>query len=474
MKRQDKGLRQAVQHQQEARATRRRDRRRQARAAARQKTKRGGPQRLGAAPVKGLGVLGRVVGYGEKMYGLWDLLWNLRDGRLNPDIPAGRVAISYAVLMLVRLKSLNAFEQGQSPTAWARWLGGPRPSADVMGDCAATMDLDPLRKTLRVQHGVRKRGKGFGPGPSGMRYLVLDGHEGVSSYRRSWEGALQREVQFAKETRTQYYFRYVGAYLTNGTQRILLDAESVIPGEDEIACALRLLTRLFAQYPRAFDVVCGDALYADPRLWKLVRPHNKHIIAVLKNENRDLLQDARALFKTQTPINFDDQKTRRQCWDLEGFTSWPQCGENVRVARSCEQTTVLPQKGNPVPPGQKPPRKKQREPEVRESEWFWVTSLPQFLASTKTVVCAGHRRWHIENYGFNELSNQWHGDHAYRYHGHALIACTLLLFIAYNLFHAFVECNLKPQARAGRTRDYWSRCINAAFVTAFYPEARAT
>lgn len=473
MKRHGRGVRQAAQQKQDARAASRRGRRRQTRAAC-QKAKTGAPKRLRPAPVKGLGTFGRIVGYGEKRYDLWGLLWNLRDGRRDPDIPAGRVAISYAVLMLVRLGSLNAFEQGDSPAAWAKWLGGARPSADVMGDCATTMNLEQLRKVLRVQHGVRKRGKGFGRDASGLRYVVLDGHEGVSSYRRSREGCLQREVQFAKEKRTQYYFRYVGAYLTNGTRRVMLDGEPVLPGEDEIACAMRLLKRLFAQCPRAFDVVCGDALYADPRLWKLVRKHDKHLIAVLKNENRDLLQDAHALFARQTPIDFDDEKTRRQCWDLEGFGSWPQCGEKVRVVRSKEQTTVLRQIGKPVPPGQKAPGKKQREPEVLESEWFWVTSLPQFLAGTKSVVRAGHRRWHIENYAFNELCNEWHGGHACRYHGHALIACTLLLFIAYNLYHAFVECNLKPQARAGRTRDYWTRLITAAFVTAFHREARAT
>jgi len=69
---------------------------------------------------------------------------------------------------------------------------------------------------------------------------------------------------------------------------------------------------------------------------------------------------------------------------------------------------------------------------------------------------------------FNELSNQWHGDHACRYNAHALIACTLLLFIAYNLFHAFLDRNLKPQARDGRSEKYWADLIAADFVAAFH------
>jgi hypothetical protein len=228
-----------------------------------------------------------------------------------------------------------------------------------------------------------------------------------------------------------------------------------LPGEGEIACAMRLLMRLFAQCPRAFDIVCGDNAYMDPKLWKLVRSHKKHLIAVLKNEDRDLLVDARGLFAGMEPMAFDDKKVRRLCWDLNGFTTWPQCGEPVRVVRSVETTTIR--------------RQRNKKNETVESEWFWVTSLPPYLASTKTIVRAGHGRWDIENHGFNELSNLWHGDHAYKYDAHAMLACTLLLFIAYNLFHAFIERNLKPQVRAGRTAKYWADLIAAEFITFFHP-----
>ncbi len=486
MKKQDKRVRRAaraaVGQKQDARAAvraaDRRGKKRLSRAVARRKGNVPGPRPLGRAPVKGLGFFGRIVGYGEKMYDVWSLLWNVRDGRVRPDVPAGRVAVSFVALMLARVGSLNGFEQGHSPARWAAWLGGPRPSADVMGECAASLELEKLRDIARVQHAVCKRGKGFGRGACGLRYLVLDGHEGVASYLRKWEGCLERVVHFAKGDRMQYYFRYVGAYLTNGKERLLLDAEPQAPGEDEIACAMRLLTRVFERYPRAFDVVCGDALYLHPKLWKLVRRHNKHLIAVLKNENRDLMEDARALFAGKRPIALDDKTTRRRCWDLEGFTTWPQCGEMVRVVRSVEQTTVLRQIASAETadlPGRKTgkPHKKHRQTSVCDSEWFWATSLPRFLAGTQTIVRAGHRRWHIENYCFNELSNRWHGDHAYRYDTHALIACTLLLFIAYNLFHAFVERNLKPQARAGRSQSYWARLIAASFTSAFHHQARA-
>jgi hypothetical protein len=391
------------------------------------------------------------------MYGLCRGLRALRDGRTKPRIPAGRAALGYLVLFLACLGSLNALEQRRAPAAWQRWLGGPLPSADVMGDVAQSLPADPVRALLRRQHARLKRTKGLVRVGGGLRWLILDGHEGVASYRRRWQGCLERVVHFATGDRTQYYYRYVAAYLTNGKQRLLLDAEPQRPGEGEIACALRLVERLLTTLPRAFDGVSGDNLYMDPALWQLVRRHKKHLIAVLKNENRDLLGDARALFAGQTPVGFEQGGVRYTCWDLEGFTTWPQCGEAVRVVRSVEETTRK--------------RQKNRETETVVSEWVWATSLPATLAPTRTVVQAGHGRWGIENHGFNELCTSWHADHAYRYHAQALLVCLLLLFVAYNLFHAFWSRNLKPQARAGRSVRYWADLIRAELVLAFHRRA---
>jgi len=403
----------------------------------------------------GNGALPRVLKYGEKIYSLCTGLRKVKDKRVRPRIGAGRVALVYLVLMLSRLGSLNALEQRDAPRAWSKWLGGALPSADVMGNVASTMNREQLRNLLYRMHRRVKRNKGFDRDKDGLRWLILDGHEGVASYRRTWKDCLQRVVHFDKGDRTQSYFRYVGAYLTNGKEVFLLDAEAQLPGEGEIACAIRLLERLFKKSPRAFDVVCGDNAYMDPKLWQLVRSHKKHLIAVLKNENRDLLVDAHSLFDGMSPMVWEDETAKRLCWDLNGFTTWPQCGERVRVVRSLETYTVK--------------RQNDKKTETHEGEWFWVTSLPPGLATTKTIVQAGHGRWDIENRGFNELCNQWHGDHAYKYNANALLICTLLLFIAYNLFHAFIERNLKPQVRAGRTNKYWADLIAAEFITAFSP-----
>lgn len=227
--------------------------------------------------------------------------------------------------------------------------------------------------------------------------LVLDGHESHASYRRHCSGCRQREVESQQGERLQFYHRHITAMLLGRDFALLLDAEPKRPGEDEIAPALRLLERLLEHYPRAFDVVLGDAFYTDPRLYNLLIARGKDVVTVLKDERRDLVVDAEALFAEIEPEELTDGRTRRQVWDLEGFTTWPQVHQPVRVVRTRETTPIR--------------RQLDGRRETETSEWLWVTTLSPLRAPTAAVVALGHARWGIENEGFNETVNRWHADH---------------------------------------------------------------
>jgi len=54
--------------------------------------------------------------------------------------------------------------------------------------------------------------------------------------------------------------------LVGGWPALPLDVEPILPGEGEIDAALRLAARMLTKYPKAFDIVTGDALYANVRL----------------------------------------------------------------------------------------------------------------------------------------------------------------------------------------------------------------
>ena len=322
------------------------------------------------------------------------------------------------------------------------------PSADTIGKVTATIDLATVRPALKQVYVRRKRNKSLKPLFPKLGFaVILDGHESSASYKCCC-GCLHRKVETKSGTAIQFYHRHVTAVLLHKEGVLLLDLEMQLPGEDEVAAATRLLKRLFQDYPRAFKLVIADGLYARAPFFKLVKDHGKDAIAVLKDDRRDLFQDAMGLFKQETPVVFErDGGVTCKCWDVEGFTSWPQLGLDVRVVRSLEAKTVKSQMTGLE--------------ETRTSDWVWVTTLTKTRVDTKPFVTFGHKRWDIENKAFNELVNDWHADHVYKHSPTAIEACWLLTMLAYNLFEAFIRLNLKAVVRKGHTKEYFACLISA-------------
>jgi len=378
--------------------------------------------------------------------------------RPQPKISTPVIVRSLLVMIVTRLGSLNAVEQTHSSSFWRRFLKGPLPSADTLGRVAALMEPEPIRKALLDLYACLKRNKALPPPSHGLMALVLDGHESHATENRHCPGCLERAITTLRGEYTQYYHRHVTALLLGGDFPILLDAEPQRPGEDEIATALRLLERLLTNFPRAFDVVLGDALYTDPRLYNFLLDHGKDVLTVLKNENRNLLADARALFETHSPQRFTEGSTTREVWDLQGFTTWPQVRQPVRVMRSREITTSRCQLDGQL--------------HAQEADWMWVTTLSANRASTPAVVALGHARWSIENQGFNETTNRWAADHVYKHHPTAILIFTLMTMLAFNLFYAFYRRNLQPAYRSRHDAQHVARCLISEIYGSL-PENRA-
>src|SRR5882762_4574003 len=68
----------------------------------------------------------------------------------------------------------------------------------------------------------------------------------------------------------------------------------------------------------------------------------------------------------------------------------------------------------------------------QQSDWIWVTTLPLAQVPVARIVHLGHQRWDIENYGFNELANEWHSDHVFKHDPGAIECFLLVAFLAYN------------------------------------------
>jgi len=363
------------------------------------------------------------------------------------------VVKSALALFWARLGSLNALEAVAAAHFWKSWLKRPMASADTMGDVHGLLNSDGLRAGIHYVYERLKRNKAL-PDIQGLGVAVLDGHESHASYRRHCAGCLQRTIHSEKKgDRIQFYHRNVTLMLVPGARpglkaiRLLLDLEPQRPGEDEVATALRLLERVLAAYPRAFDLVLADALYAEAPFFNFLVAHGKSALVVLKDERRNIYQDVLGLFKLVPPHK--GRYRSRDClwWDFPELVSWPQVKVPLRVIRSVETYAV----------------RRQLSGEVAQetSEWIWATTLSSAQASTERVVGLGHQRWDVENHGFNELVNGWHADHVYKHEPNAIQSFLLTAFLAYNLFHAFITLNLKPQIRRGKPEIFWARLIAA-------------
>lgn len=356
-------------------------------------------------------------------------------------------------MMLARMGSLNALEQAKGNSFWRKWLGRKLASADTMGRVYSQIILDSIRSLIHHVYSRLKRNKAIKK-IYGLHALIIDGHEHTSSYLRCCSGCLQRIIHTRDQDRIQYYHRNVVAMLAGKDFPLLLDVEEQRKGEDEVSCALRLLKRILKDYPRAFEVVVADGLYLKANFFKLLLDHNKDVIAVLKDERRDLLEDARGLFQYEKPLVEQEGPTKREMWDIEEFSSWETLGRKVRVVRSVETRTVQ--------------RQLTGKREEERSEWIWATTLSQEEAATKTIVNLGHSRWLIENKALNEMVTYWHADHLYRHHPTAITAFWLTLMLVLNLFRAFVYLNIKPELRSKHTHLYFAILISSSLYEGMY------
>lgn len=234
---------------------------------------------------------------------------------------------------------------------------------------------------------------------------------------------------------TEYYHRGVVAHLVGFDLPIVLDVEMIAPGEGEIAAARRLLERLLKHYARFFDAVQGDALYWEGPLFDLCQEHDKHLLAVLKDNNPALLADAEALLVGETDLVRQEKKGRRvRYWDLEGFTSGS-VKTPIRVLRTEETQTRRERIAGKWVESQP------------TSNWFWATSIPQSLIPARQLAQIGHERWKIENSVFNALGEHWALDHCFHHEPAAIRNFILILFIAHTLVACFHRLSMKPTAR---------------------------
>jgi hypothetical protein len=382
-------------------------------------------------------MMSRFCRYVDKCFHFRQLLPRFTDARPQPQIPGAAVFASVFALFACNRTSLHSLEKDLIHfPARLRGLVGPHPpSIDTLGRVYALAHSDGLRQMLVPVHHRLKRNKALADGDA-VKVAAVDGHEFFKSRKRCCAQCQQRTIKVRGEEVVEYYHQGVICHLIEHRLAVPLDVELVGPGEGEETAAKRLLARVFANYPRYFDVVCGDALYFDAPFINFCRDHGKHALVVVKGEQRLLLQDAQGIFAQQPARTWQDGQRTVQYWDADGFTTAEGVRQPLRVVHTVETVRRRARVAG------------QWQHTEETSSWYWATTLSQRQLATRRVWQAGHRRWDVENDCFNTLATHWGLDHCFKHSPAAIINFVLTLFLVYVLLECFWQRNLKAPLRS--------------------------
>lgn len=367
----------------------------------------------------------------------------VRDERRRPQIATATVWLCVFAMFALRLRSFNALEEAlRRRRGWDRWVGGRRlPSADTLGRVLAGTALEEQRALLAALGRQAWRAKAIHGRPGETyRVVAVDGHELWASRARCCAECLIREVRVGEATVREYYHRVVVAQWVGVTPPGIVDLERVRPGEGEVVAARRLVTRILGRAGRLIDVITADALYLEAPFIDTVLAAGKHVVIVMKQEARDLYQDAERLRALQPPQVIEAGRRTTRLWDLPGLESFSTLHRRMRVVWAEEQTVRRRRVGGVW-----------REV-VEPGEWILVTDLLPAAVPAAKIQQWGHDRWDLENRGFNELATLWHMDHCFVHDPTAIEALLLTLSAAFLLTYLFYERNLKPGEHRPGTR----------------------
>jgi len=380
----------------------------------------------------------------------------MSDARTDPEISPASVFLALFHAFVFRLPSVQQLDTELSHSYLQNWIGAERAFRDdTLRYSLCGFHLAPLEQMLVDLHRRLKRSKALDAGRvQGCWVAALDGIEVLSSFSRCCETCLQRRVTVKDEAgqsreRIQYYHRAVGCQIVSSPVKPFLAIEWLRPGEGEDTAALRLLARLPELYgSRFFDILLLDSLYAQAPVLQLAQKIGWDVVITLKQEKRDLYQDALGLFQARGPdqtfTEFQPGKTYAvRLWEESGLPFTRDHPQPVRVIRTQEEVTETHYRGD------------RKQTETTSHEWVWLTTLARPFAAS-VVRGLGHARWKHENNGWMDLTQHWAFKHGFlhacrhrprcrqpsgerpRVPNHGLAAVTLILLIAFALCSAFV------------------------------------
>ena len=385
--------------------------------------------------------------FARKVYDLPRLLGGVRDRRVDPKVPTAAITATLFLGALLRRGSFLQIQADSRRRGWQRLIGYAHEiTDDRLAYVCDRYQLEDLRQLLVRSNKRIKRNKGFEQAKiQGLLFVSIDANEHFKSRHRCCPDCRQRRIKVTNargepEEVIEYYHYQVYAQIHGPQFSVILDLETIGPGEEEAKAAVRMLGRMRRCYgPRFFDAVTLDGWYTKGPTIRAIQKLGWGVVAVLKNEKYEIYQESTALTEGRPSTDsgfWDDRQV--DLWEVADLPFTSVMGA-VRVVLAQEHWVKVQRKGG------------ERLAQEKQSHWRWVVTKELEAYCAKTIWRVGHHRWGIENHAFNELTQYYHLEHCPHHTPAGIIAWLLILVLAFNLFELFVRVNGKLWRLAKRT-----------------------
>ena len=379
-------------------------------------------------------------------------------GKRNAEVSPETIFMSVFLCMLVRLGSLRQLAKDVEDGRLGKFL----PRLDKETYCVNTVanglediDIDTLQRGLSVVPENLRRNKAYGSSEhprtiGGLKIVAVDGTEHFRSDSIHCDECLEFHIKTKDGIRIDYVHRLVlmqtVGCLHSSAILSILGAEPILPkdakqGEEsaghegEGVAAKRLILKMIDLYGNQFfSVITTDALYTNEPFVTFVDSLGKYLVSRVKDERTTMYKEIQTLSALVKPTYVDDWEEKIECWiyeipELHVSLGWE---VPIRGFRVIEKHYKLVS----------------REKVYTKVETFHcMTSLPEEMADANAdaniVRQIVHAKWGIENNGIKDLKDNWYMEHNFHHHPNATFALLLILFMAYNLFYAYVFRHLK-------------------------------
>lgn len=373
-------------------------------------------------------------------YNFLDIVSGQKDFRQQSDVSIESIFLCVFLCLLLRWGSFRRIERELQRGQLNKFI----PQKERLTFCQNTIayGLEHLSTDIQEEQLAQiikqlKRNKAYNDTIGGLHIVALDGSEYFRSESIHCDECLQYHIQTTDGIVTHYVHRAVIAQKVGCSLKPIMALEKILnkdkQGDDnaghegELTAAKRLARKVITLYgPRFVDVFATDALYLNYPFVSLIKKQlSQDIVAKVKNEDSVIYQEIEALCTLTKPITGYD-KEKGLVYDIYEIPS---------LNRSINWDIPLR--------GFKIIERKQTKKGVMENTFFCVTTLPKFQAEANVVRQIVHAEWGIENNGFKDLKDNWFMEHNFHHHPNATVAVLLILFLAYNLFYAYLLRQMK-------------------------------